>query len=383
MKRSKIYRENFLFRNLGIKLFLSSFIKRRGAMSKIDLIYDKLRTIKNPLGGGTDIVRSGWVKEVSFENGSATVTVKLPIAIRGREEGFIQQLEYVVKQVDGVDRVVVEKQFQEIPHPGFSPKKDEPKPIRGVKHSLAIASGKGGVGKSTVACNLAIALKQMGFSVGLLDGDIYGPSIPKMMGLEGAMPQIKNNLIVPVEKYGIKVLSIGFLVEEDTAVIWRGPLIHKAYDQFFFQTYWGDLDFLILDLPPGTGDPQISATKLLKLDGGVVVTTPQDVALSDVKKAISMFRTMDVNVIGLIENMSYYKCPNCGHIERIFGKGGGRKLSEEMAVTLLGEIPIDPKMTQQGDMGIPTVEADPDGPVAKAMGEIARKIAKIVGENVD
>ena len=251
-----------------------------------------------------------------------------------------------------------------------------------IKNRILVFSGKGGVGKSTVACNLAVALKQLGFSVGLLDGDIYGPSIPKMMGLEGAMPMVRDNMIVPVEKYGIKVLSIGFLVEEDTAVIWRGPLVHKAYDQFFFQTDWGNLDFFILDLPPGTGDPQISAAKLLKMDGGIVVTTPQDVALSDVKKAISMFRTMGVNVIGVIENMSYFKCSNCGHITRIFGEGGGKKLAEEMAVPLIGEIPIDPDLTRQGDEGIPTLEADPEGLVAKAMRETAKRIVETVGEKI-
>jgi len=350
-------------------------------MSKIELIYEKLRTLQNPLGG-VDIVKSGWIQDVSVEGGNATVSIKIPIALRGREEPFLKEVETAVKRIEGISSVRIEKSFQEVPRATRASAQQEPKPIKGVKHALAVASGKGGVGKSTVACNLAVALKQLGFSVGLLDGDIYGPSIPKMMGLEGAMPMVRDNMIVPVEKYGIKVLSIGFLVEEDTAVIWRGPLVHKAYDQFFFQTDWGNLDFFILDLPPGTGDPQISAAKLLKMDGGIVVTTPQDVALSDVKKAISMFRTMGVNVIGAIENMSYFKCPNCGHITRIFGEGGGKKLAGEMAVPLIGEIPIDPELTRQGDEGIPTLEADPEGLVAKAMRETAKRIVETVGEKI-
>lgn len=349
-------------------------------MSKIEMIYEKLQGLRNPLGGA-DIVKTGWIQDVSLESGNVTVNLKIPVALKGREEPFLKEVEATLKELEGISNVKIEKTFQEIPGAAKQPQQ-EPRPIKGVKHAFAIASGKGGVGKSTVACNLAVALKQLGFSVGLLDGDIYGPSIPKMMGLEGAMPSVRDKMIVPVEKYGIKVLSIGFLIEEDTAVIWRGPLVHKAYDQFFFQTDWSNLDFFVLDLPPGTGDPQISATKLLKMDGGIVVTTPQDVALSDVGKAISMFRTMGVNIIGLIENMSYFKCPNCGHITRIFGEGGGKKLARHMNVPLIGEIPIDPQMTKQGDEGIPTVEADPNGQVAKAMREAAKRIVETVGENL-
>ena len=245
-----------------------------------------------------------------------------------------------------------------------------------IKHIIAVTSGKGGVGKSTVAVNLAVALAAKNYKVGLLDGDIYGPSVPKMLGLEKSQLYAKDGKIIPIERFGIKVLSIGFLIEEDTPVIWRGPLVHKTYEQFYFDVHWGELDFLIVDFPPGTGDPQISASQLMKLRGGIAVTTPQDVAISDVKKAINMFLKMNIPVIGVVENMSYFRCPKCGHVTRIFGEGGGKKLEEEMGVKLLAQLPIEPEIVKAGDIGMPVIMAMPESESAKVYLELAETVAQ-------
>ncbi len=244
-----------------------------------------------------------------------------------------------------------------------------------IRHIVAVTSGKGGVGKSTVAVNLAVALAAREYKVGLLDGDIYGPSVPKMLGLEGSQLYAKDGKIIPVERFGVKVLSIGFLIEEDTPVIWRGPLVHKAYEQFYFDVHWGELDFLIVDFPPGTGDPQISASQLMKLRGGIAVTTPQDVAISDVKKAINMFVKMNIPVIGVVENMSYFRCPKCGHVTKIFGEGGGERLKKEMGVKLLAQLPIEPDIVKAGDIGMPVIMASPESESAKVYLDLADTVA--------
>jgi ATP-binding protein involved in chromosome partitioning len=247
----------------------------------------------------------------------------------------------------------------------------------GVKNAIAVASGKGGVGKSTIATNLALALAQSGASVGLLDADIYGPNIPLMMGVD-ERPRSGNGRILPPEGYGVKLMSMGFLVEEGTPIIWRGPMIHSALRQFLSDVDWGELDYMVVDLPPGTGDASLSLTQSLALTGAVIVTTPQDVALADVVKGIGMFNHLEVPVLGVVENMSYFVCGHCGERTEIFSHGGGKAVAERMNVPFLGEVPIDPVVRAGGDDGRPVVVAEPESAAGKAISEIATKVAAAI-----
>jgi ATP-binding protein involved in chromosome partitioning len=251
--------------------------------------------------------------------------------------------------------------------------------IKGVKRIIPVASGKGGVGKSTVATNLAMALSKLGRSVGLLDADIYGPSVPTMLGTKGArLTANVFNKIIPIEKYGIKMISMGFLLpSEDTPVIWRGPILMQALNQFLFDVDWGPLDYLILDLPPGTGDVQLSLAQNTAIDGAVVVTTPQDVALADVKKAVSMFREVNIPILGVVENMAYFVCPETGKEYRIFGESKVPQFVQTYNLKLLGSIPIEPDVTKYADEGMPIVEASPESRTAKAFMGIAKIIDSI------
>lgn len=239
-----------------------------------------------------------------------------------------------------------------------------------VQHVVAVSSGKGGVGKSTVAVNLAVALAASGAKVGLLDADIYGPNVPMMLGV-GKQPEQKDGKIIPAESHGVKVISMGFFVAEDTAVVWRGPMIHSAIQQFLRDVIWGELDHLLVDLPPGTGDAQLTLAQLVPLCGAVTVTTPQEVALHDVRKGMMMFQKVNVPLLGLIENMSYFVCGHCGERTEIFSHGGGERAAEKLGIPFLGHIPIDPAIRAGGDIGMPIVVADPASPQAKAFREIA------------
>ena len=245
--------------------------------------------------------------------------------------------------------------------------------IPGVKHVVAVGSGKGGVGKSTVAVNLAIALRLNGATVGLLDADIYGPNVPMMMGIR-KQPEQRDGKIVPAESHGVKVISMGFFVPEETAVVWRGPMVHTAIQQLFRDVLWGELDYLLLDLPPGTGDAQLTISQLVHLTGAVTVTTPQEVALYDVRKGLMMFQKVNVPLLGIIENMSYFVCGHCNHRTEIFSHGGGERAAEKFGVPFLGRVPIDPAIRAGGDSGKPITIADPDSPQAKAFREIAAKL---------
>jgi ATP-binding protein involved in chromosome partitioning len=249
--------------------------------------------------------------------------------------------------------------------------------IPGVKHVIAISSGKGGVGKSTVAVNLAVALQLQGATVGLIDADIYGPNIPMMMGV-GKQPEQKDGKIEPAKSHGVKLISMGFFVPEETAVVWRGPMIHTAIQQFFRDVLWGELDYLLVDLPPGTGDAQLSISQLIPLHGAITVTTPQEVALHDVRKGLMMFQKVNVPLLGIIENMSYFVCGHCGERTEIFDSGGGERAANKLGLPFLGRIPIDPAIRAGGDAGVPIVVADPQSPQAKVFMEIARNLdAKI------
>ncbi len=246
------------------------------------------------------------------------------------------------------------------------------KPLDGISNLIAVASGKGGVGKSTVAVNLALALAAEGASVGILDADIYGPSQPRMLGLQGERPVTPDGKkLEPLEAHGIKAMSIGFLVDDSQPMAWRGPMVTSALNQLLTDTLWGDLDYLIVDMPPGTGDIQLTLSQRVPVSGAVIVTTPQDIALADARKGLEMFQKVNVPVLGIVENMSFHVCSSCGHEEAIFGEAGGTKLAEEYDVPLLGAIPLDARIGAQTDRGAPTVIAEPDGAVADAYRRIA------------
>lgn len=251
--------------------------------------------------------------------------------------------------------------------------------IPNVKHVIAISSGKGGVGKSTVAANLAVALSLAGVKVGLMDADVYGPNIPMMMGAS-APPEQQDGKIKPAESHGVKLISMGYFVPEETAIVWRGPMIHTAIQQFFRDVVWGDLDYLLVDLPPGTGDAQLTISQLVPLCGAIAVTTPQEVALHDVRKGLMMFQKVNVPLLGIIENMSYFVCGHCGERTEIFSSGGGERAANKLGIPFLGRIPIDPAIRTGGDTGTPIVVADPVSPQAAAFREIAAKIMAQVGQ---
>ena len=249
--------------------------------------------------------------------------------------------------------------------------------IPSVKHVIAVSSGKGGVGKSTVAANLAVALAQSGATVGLMDADIYGPNIPMMMGVERP-PEQQDGKLLPAESHGVKLISMGFFVPEETAVVWRGPMVHKALEQFFRDVLWGELDYLLIDLPPGTGDAQLTLSQLVPLSGAITVTTPQEVALYDVRKGMMMFQQVNVPLLGIIENMSFFLCPHCSERTEIFSHGGGERASAKFDIPFLGRIPIDPAIRVGGDIGMPIVAAQPGSPTTQAFKEIAAKLAATI-----
>lgn len=263
------------------------------------------------------------------------------------------------------------------PAPGRPPAPQPPRTgpaLPGVRHIVAVASGKGGVGKSTTACNLALALSAQGLKVGLLDADIYGPSVPKLFGLSGKPKVIEERLLAPMEGYGIKVMSIGFLIEAETAMIWRGPMVQSAITQMLREVAWGDLDILVVDMPPGTGDAQLTMAQATPLSGAVIVSTPQDLALIDARRGVTMFRKVAVPILGVIENMATFVCPNCGHASHIFGHGGARDEAARLDVPFLGEVPLDMTIRESSDAGRPVVAVDPDGPHAKVYRAIAAKL---------
>lgn len=247
--------------------------------------------------------------------------------------------------------------------------------IPGVKNVISVGAGKGGVGKSTCAVNIAIGLQQLGARTGVLDADVYGPNVPILLGAEHEKPFAENEKIIPIERYGIKLISIAFFVEPDKPVIWRGPMLGSAVRQFMFDVNWGELDYLVVDLPPGTGDVQLTMSQSIPMTGAVVVTTPQDVATADVGKAIQMFNTLKVPNLGLIENMSYHVCPHCGHRSEIFGHGGGRALADRMHVPFLGEIPLDQRIREGGGPGVPLMASEPQSPLAEVYREVASHVA--------
>ena len=264
---------------------------------------------------------------------------------------------------------------EEQPSPQATAAPDQPQenPIPGVKHIIAVSSGKGGVGKSTVTVNMAVALKQEGYSVGVMDADIYGPNIPMMIGVNQE-PVKDGEKITPAEGQGVKVISMGFFVPEDTPVVWRGPMVHSAIQQFFRDVVWGELDYLLIDLPPGTGDVPLTLSQLVPLTGAITVTTPQEVALSDVRKGMTMFKKVNVPLLGIIENMSHFVCGHCGERTEIFSHGGGEQAAKKFDIPFLGRIPLDPAIREGGDQGKPIVVKDPDSPQTQAFLQVVRTL---------
>jgi len=307
---------------------------------------------------------------VRAEDGVVVVDLEMSTHNPEAAEKVRLEVEDAVRAVDGVTAVEVQLRLA---HPAQQATARDPGLIPGVAHVVAVASGKGGVGKSTVAANLAVRLAQLGWSTGLLDADIYGPSLPTMFGIT-RRPKIDGQTLIPFEKYGIKLMSLGFLVEMDTPVIWRGPMVMKAIVQLLGDVEWGDLDYLIVDLPPGTGDAQLTLTQKVPLSGAVIVTTPQDVALIDARKGLAMFRKVNVPVVGIVENMSGFVCPHCGEITDVFKRGGGERTAELLDCPFLGGIPLDPSIVQGGDAGQPIVVSQTAGPHADAFRRVAEAV---------
>ena len=342
---------------------------------------ERLKSVKYP-GFSRDIVSFGLVKDINIDDKRAQV--RLHIVTENDEviRQIVADVEALMDSIDGLpapDIVVERPQQSGPPPPGENARAAGrgPRRVPGIARMVAVASGKGGVGKSTVAANLAVALAAQGHRVGLLDADIYGPSIPTMFGIpaEEKVKSGEDGKLIPIERYGIKLVSMGLFVGEGAPLIWRGPMLTKALTQFLGDVDWGELDYLVLDLPPGTGDVQMTITMQFALDGGVIVTTPQDVALADVERGVKMFQQAQVSVVGVIENMSFHVCPGCGDKAFLFGQGGGAKMAETYEVPFLGEVPLVRSVREGGDEGRPIVVAEPDGEVARAIVSVAERLA--------
>jgi ATP-binding protein involved in chromosome partitioning len=341
-----------------------------------DRLLEELRKVRYP-GYSRDIVSFGIVKGVKFHEGIVSARFELSTDRPELLDQMKAEAEKVLAALPGVTRVLVEtKATAPAGRTGQTAGlQTDASLVPGVRHKVAVASGKGGVGKSTVAVNLAVSLARLGWRTGLLDADIYGPSIPLMMGADGP-PGQEGMKAVPFERHGVKIMSIGFFLDKDAALIWRGPMVMKAVTQLLGDVLWGELDYLIVDLPPGTGDAQLTLSQSIKMAGAVIVTTPQDVALIDAVKGVTMFRKVDVPIIGLVENMSFFNCPHCGERTNIFDHGGARREAERLGAPFLGEIPIDPSIRAGGDGGVPIVVGAPESPQALAFLGIAAGIAR-------
>ena len=329
-----------------------------------------LQTIVDP-NTGKDFVSTKQLKNLQVSGGDVSFDVELGYPAKSQVPALRQALIGAARRVPGVANVSVNVATKVIAHAVQRGVQLMPN----VKNIIAVASGKGGVGKSTTAANLALALAAEGASVGLLDADIYGPSMPIMMGISGRPESLDGQNMEPMENYGVQVSSIGFLVDPDEAMIWRGPMASQALDQLLRQTNWKDLDYLIVDMPPGTGDIQLSLSQRVPLTGAVIVTTPQDIALADARKGVAMFEKVGVPILGLVENMAVHVCSNCGHVEHIFGAEGGKRYAAEKGIDYLGALPLALSIREQADSGRPSVVADPDGQAATNYKAIARQVA--------
>ena len=335
--------------------------------------------------GATTLPGSGRLSQVVIDGGNRVMfSISIDPSEAERFEPVRREAEGRVLAIPGVSSVLASltsERGPNTPGPG-APRSPGPAPVPprqgnslpGVRHIVAVASGKGGVGKSTTACNLALALRAQGLKIGLLDADIYGPSVPKLLGLSGKPRVIEGRVLEPMQAFGLKAMSIGFLIEPESAMIWRGPMVQSAITQMLRDVAWGDLDILVVDMPPGTGDAQLTMAQATPLSGAVIVSTPQDLALIDARRGVTMFRKVSVPILGVIENMATFICPHCGTASAIFGHGGARQEAERLEVPFLGEIPLTMAIRETSDAGRPVVATDPDGPQAKIYRAIADKL---------
>jgi len=325
-----------------------------------------------------DLFQMKAVKSLSCEGGNVILSICMPYASKGIQGAMKQILSTSLEQVEGVEALEMTIDTRITAHQAQN---NQPN-LDTVKNIIAVASGKGGVGKSTMAVNLALALAAEGARVGILDADIYGPSIGMMLGFpDGSRPGIREEkYFVPLERHGLQAISMAFLTSEETPLVWRGPMVSGALKQLLTQTCWDDLDYLVVDMPPGTGDIQLTLSQTAPVSGSIIVTTPQDIALLDCKKGIEMFRKVDIPVFGVIENMSTHICSHCGHHEPVFGEGGGERIAKEYDTTLLGQMPLHQSIREQTDSGTPTVIAEPDSEIALLYRDIARKIGAQISQ---
>ena len=348
-------------------------------MATPEQLSQALQTVIDP-NTGKDFVSTKQLKNLRVDGGDVSFDVELGYPAKSQIPALQQALVAAAKGVAGVSNVSAHVSFKIVAHAAQRGVALLPQ----VKNIVAVASGKGGVGKSTTAANLALALAAEGAKVGLLDADIYGPSQPMMMGIQGRPESEDGKTMEPMESHGVQVMSIGFLVDQDEAMIWRGPMATQALEQLLRQTHWKDLDYLIVDMPPGTGDIQLTLSQRVPMTGAVIVTTPQDIALLDAKKGIKMFEKVGVPILGLVENMAVHVCTNCGHVEHIFGEDGGKRYATEKGIDYLGALPLNMQIRLQADNGKPTVVSDPEGEVAQIYKAVAREVAvKIAAQAKD
>ena len=335
-----------------------------------EVVLTALRVVMDP-DLRKDIVSLGFIKDLQIDGGGVAFAIELTTPACPVKEQLREQAMAAVKALAGVTavnvRMTANVQSASMPETGRQP-------LPGVKNVIAVGAGKGGVGKTTVSVNLALALAKFGSRVGILDGDIYGPNVPIMMGLNTQLAT-DGKQIVPAEAYGVQVVSIGFLTSDDAPIIWRGPMLHGAIQQFFKEVAWKDLDYLIVDMPPGTGDVALSLSQTVPVVGAVVVTTPQQVSLADSRRAVRMYQKLNIPTLGMVENMSYYACPNCHHEADIFGHGGGEQLAQTMEVPFLGRLPIYQPIREGGDTGVPIVFAEPESVAGRAFMSLAERVA--------
>ena len=339
-------------------------------------VTEALKQVIDP-NTGKDFVAGRSIRNLAVDGGTVRFDVELGYPAKSQHDPIRALLSEAVSKLAGVERVEVKVTSKVVAHAV----QQGVKLLPGVRNIIAVASGKGGVGKSTTAVNLALALSAEGARVGLLDADIYGPSQPQMLGIGDQRPVSDDGkTMIPLEAYGIQAMSIGFLIDPDTPMVWRGPMATQALNQMLKDTAWNDLDYLVIDMPPGTGDIQLTLSQSVPVTGAVIVTTPQDIALLDARKGVKMFEKVGVPILGVVENMSIHICPKCGHEEHIFGQGGGEKMCADFKVPFLGALPLDIQIRTEADRGAPTVVADPDGRIAAIYKQIARKVAVRIAE---
>ncbi|MEP7283019.1 MAG: iron-sulfur cluster carrier protein ApbC [Rubrivivax sp.] len=333
-------------------------------------LLETLKTVVDP-NTGHDLIAGKQLRNLQIDGSDVSFEVELGYPAKSQMPALRSALIAAARRVAGVGNVSVQMSSRIVAHAAQRGVQLLPM----VKNIVAVASGKGGVGKSTTAVNLALALAAEGASVGILDADIYGPSLPTMMGIEGRPESVDGKNMEPLENYGVQVMSIGFLVEADNPMIWRGPMATQALEQLLRQTNWRDLDYLLVDMPPGTGDIQLTLSQRVPMTGAVIVTTPQDIALLDARRGLKMFEKVGVPILGLVENMAVHVCSQCGHVEHIFGADGGKRMAAEYGVDHLGSLPLNVSIREQADSGRPTVVADPDGEIAAIYKSVARQVA--------